>query len=108
MDIQPEIIRVLNQVFEIEKKTRKSEGSGPNIQRNIARIQEAFEELGLRIYNPEGESYNELRTDCEASIAGDAGKDLFITDVLKPAILQIKDNHPTLIQKAVVIADNLK
>lgn len=106
MNIQPEIIRVLNQVFEIEKKTRKNEGSGPNIQRNITRIHEAFEELGLRLYNPEGEKYSELRTDCEASIAGNTSKELFITDVLKPAILHIKDGHPTLLQKAVVIADN--
>ncbi len=105
MDVQPQIIRVLNQLFEIEKKSRKSDGN-LNIQRNITRIQEAFEELGLRIYNPDGEKYNELRTDCEASIAGDAGKDLFITDVIKPAILQINDGHPILLQKAVVIADN--
>ncbi len=108
MEPSPEIIRIINQVFDIEKKTRKSESNGASIARNITRIHEAFEELGLRIYNPEGEKYTELRTDCEASIAGSAERELYITDVLKPAILQIKNGHPALIQKAVVIADNKK
>jgi hypothetical protein len=88
------------------KKRAKAIAAAPNIRRNVERICEAFEELGLRLYNPEGEKYSESRTDCEASIAGNAAKDLYITDVLKPAILQINNNHPTLIQKAVVIADN--
>lgn len=99
------LIRIINQVFEIEKKIRKNEQLQP-VEKNIARIQQAFEDMDLRIHNPAGERYHEQRTDCEASIDGDAGKDLYITDVLKPIVFLVKDNVPTLIQKAVVIAGN--
>jgi hypothetical protein len=102
---QTQLVRIVNQVFEIEKKMQKNDQLQP-VQKNIARIQQAFEEMNLRVHNPIGERYHEQRTDCEASIAGNAAKDLFITDVLKPQIFLVKDNVPTLIQKAVVIADN--
>jgi len=102
---QTQLVRIVNQVFEIEKKMQKNDQLQP-IQKNIARIQQAFEDMNLRVHNPIGERYHEQRTDCEASIAGNAAKDLFITDVLKPLIFLVKDNVPTLIQKAVVIADN--
>lgn len=98
-------LRIINQVFEIEKKSGKNE-SLQLIERNMNRISEAFQDMGLRIHNPAGEPYDDQRTDYEASIAGDPSKKLFITDVLKPAVYFIENNKPSLLQKAVVIADN--
>ena len=105
MDHQPQLLRLINQLFEAEKKIARSEALQP-VQKNMERMHAALEEMGLRIINPQGEAYNELRTDCECSIAGDAARTLYITEVLKPAVYEEADGRRKLIQKAVVIADN--
>lgn len=101
------ILRLINQLFDAEKKLTRNEALRP-LQKNLERMRSALEEMGYRIVNPQGEAYNELRTDCDCSIAGDTGKPLFITDVLKPAIYEEAGGQRTLVQKAVVIADNLR
>ena len=98
-------LRLINQLFEAEKKAAKNDALLP-VQKNLERMKAALEELGWRIHNPAGEPYNEGRTDCEASIAGNISKPLFVTEVLKPIIFQIINDKPMLIQKAVVIVDN--
>jgi hypothetical protein len=101
----PQMLRLINQLFEAEKKSARNEALQP-IQRNLERMHAAVEELGYRIINPQGETYNELRTDCECSIAGDAGRTLYIIEVLKPAVYEEREGKRALVQKAVVIADN--
>ena len=104
--MSPQILRIINQLFEAEKKASRTETMQP-IQKNLERIRAAVEDLGYRIVNPTGELYHEGRTDCECSIAGDVSRPLYIAEVLKPAVYE--DKPPagrSLIQKAVVIADN--
>ena len=104
---------ILNQLFEIENKV-KNINELNSIQRNIDRMKDYFETdalaegQGLVYYNPLGESYNETRTDCEASISGSSHENLEIIEVLKPIIYFKYANTQTVIQKAVVIVESKK
>ncbi len=102
---QPQLLRLINQLFEAEKKAARLEGAAP-VQKHLERMRGALEEMGYTIVNPLGEPYRESRTDCECSIAGDVTKPVFISDVLKPAVYQTEAGTRTLVQKAVVIASN--
>ena len=97
------LLRLINQLFEAQRKAQNNEAFR-TLQRNLERMQEALEEMGLRLHNPLGEAYDESRTDCEATIANTSGK-LTVTEVLKPAVYYLDEGKPTLLQKAVVIAD---
>lgn len=101
----PELLRLINQLFEAEKKAARLDGAA-GLQKNLERMRGALEEMGFLILNPQGEAYNEARTDCECSIAGDASKPLFISDVLKPVVYLSANGSRALVQKAVVIAAN--
>ena len=105
MHHKQQLLRLINQLFEAEKKLSRNQDLQV-LARNLERMKAALEEMELRIINPIGEPYNELRTDCECSIAGNPDKALFIREVLKPAVYEILENRPQIIQKAVVIADN--
>lgn len=102
------ILDLLNQVFEVEKKLSRIEE--PNsIERNVRKMREVFEngnlsDGGLIYHNPLNEPYNETRTDCEASIAGEFIEGLVIIEVIKPIIYLKQGGQTKLVQKAVVIA----
>lgn len=97
------LLNLINQVFDLEKKIKqKNENS---LLRNINRIRDIISESGYVITDPLGQEYNETRTDCEASIAGEGKGRPVITEVLKPAVYK-KDTEVTkLIQQAVVIVE---
>ena len=95
-----EHIKILNCIFEIEKKITENDTT---IKRNIDRIKNTFEELGLKYHNPIGENYSETRTDCEASISGDLSSKLKIINVVKPIIYAKSDHGYSIIQRAVVV-----
>ncbi len=99
------MLRLINQLFEAEKKVARSEALLP-VQRHLERMRSAVEEIGFRMHNPIGEVYSESRTDCECSIAGDVSRTLYITEVLKPVVYEEDGGRRSLVQKAVVIADN--
>jgi hypothetical protein len=77
-----QIINIINQVFEIEKKSGINGNS--NIQRNIDRIKAELVEMGYDYHNPVNEKWDETRTDCEANIAGALKNKMVITEVIKP------------------------
>jgi len=99
---------ILNQLFEIENKLKNIKEPS-SIQRNIDRMKDYFETdalangQGLAYYNPIGESYDETRTDCEASISGASHENLEIIEVIKPIIYAIVGNTKLVVQKAIVI-----
>jgi len=102
---QEHLLKVINQVFDLERKIVAKEEFTP-LQRNINRMKETFAEMGLAWASPLGEPYNDTRTDCEASIAGESSENLYISEVLKP-IVWVKDGGLNyIIQKAVVIAES--
>lgn len=95
---------LINQVFDMERKVdRLSEKN--SLSRNIDRIKSKFSELGLEVFNPMGEPYNETRTDCEANIAGESSEGLVITDVIKPIVRLRSGGASLIVQKAVVIVE---
>ncbi len=105
-------IEILDQVFEIEKKLDAI--SEPNsIGRNINRIKEVFEclteEYGLIYQNPIDESYNETRTDLEASIAGNSTENLVIVEVIKPIVrIRLNSGVTTIVRKGIVVVESIK
>lgn len=102
-------IDILDQVFEIEKKLDGISETN-SIGRNVNRIKDCFENLmqdsGLIYQNPLGETYNETRTDLEASIAGISVDDLVVTEVIKPIIrLRTNSGTTTIVRKGVVVVE---
>lgn len=111
-------VDLVNQVFEIEKKVSALTESN-SIHRNVRRMKEWFEHelpwpssgqpvvLNLTYSDPTGESYNETRTDCDASIAGAGSDNLVIKEVIKPIIWYSVNGGPkTIIQQAVVVVES--
>lgn len=100
--IDPAILTIANAQYELEKKLGQSVGM--NIaMRQLGRIKNALESLGVIIQDPQGESYNETRTDLEASIEGQATENLKVLSVIKPILYVKQDQKLNLIQKGVVI-----
>lgn len=106
-DQQKVLIKMVNQLFEIQKKTiGKSELAG--ISRNLERISEYMGELGFSLHNPISESYNETRTDCEANIAGNISNKMIISEVIKPIIyFTDESNRKCIVQRGVVIVQSV-
>lgn len=112
---------LLNQIFEVEQKLSKIDKQN-SISRNLDRLKQhfetdAFEEniefqafkiTGLFYRNPIGESYNETRLDCEATIAGVGHENLKIVDVIRPIIYAKAGNTQLVVQKAIVIVESEK
>ena len=96
--MENQLLRIINQVFDIE---RKSAQNAP-VLRHIDRIRTTFEEMGYQIHNPSGEPYNETRTDCEASISGSKLDNLVIAEVIKPIVRR----QGVIVQKGVVIVES--
>ena len=103
-NISTPLLQVVNQLFDLEKKLEK--GIVPtSAKRNIRRIKSHLEELGLQYHNPIGESYSETRTDVEATISGRIGRQMFITEVIKPIITTQQGNLQQIVQIGVVIVE---
>ncbi|HZH64756.1 MAG TPA: hypothetical protein VEY10_07660 [Flavisolibacter sp.] len=96
-----QIINIINQVFEIEKKL----GAPSPIQRNIDRIKAELTELGYDYHNPVNEKWDETRTDCDASVAGTLKSKMIITEVIKPVVHHKEDSRKKLVQKAIVVVE---
>jgi uncharacterized protein (UPF0371 family) len=104
MNIIQDLIFMINQAFEIEKKTARLTEKN-SIGRNVQRLMDKFAELGFEVEDPMGEAYSDTRTDCEASIAGESLQNLRITDVIKPIIRQRSGGMNIIVQKAVVVVE---
>jgi len=107
VNIPKYIIVLANNLFEIEKKI-KIAGDTANFNRNILKMKEALEENGIIYENPEGQEFNETRTDLDASITGVGTENLIVVDVLKPIIRVGASGISTIIQKGIVIVESVK
>ena len=94
------IIELLNQLFEIEKKTRQH--AFDRIDRNIDRLKWLLDQAGYTYKDPTGETYDETRTDCQATILSETEPQT-IRDTVKPVIYQTTDGTTAIIQQARVI-----
>ena len=98
-----QIVNIINQVFEIEKKLGATGSS--NIQRHIDRIKAELSDMGYDFHNPMHEKWDETRTDCEASVAGTLKSKMLITEVIKPVVHQKDGGGKKIIQKAIVVVE---
>ncbi|MBL6445138.1 hypothetical protein JMN32_02385 [Fulvivirga sp. 29W222] len=99
------ILGIVNQIFEMEQKLA-SKGDSSGVTRNVNRMKHYLEEYGYTFYDPLHEDYNDMRTDCEASIVGDFEEgNMYISKVIKPIIFKEGGETPVIIQKAVVIVE---
>jgi hypothetical protein len=99
------ILVFANNLFEIEKKLAASGDTG-NVSRNILKMKEALEENGVTYENPIGQSFNETRTDLDASISGPGTEDLYVVDVMKPIIRVTGSGLSSVVQKGIVVVES--
>ena len=102
---------ILNQLFEIEKKANKLNEKN-SICRNIDKLKDFFEnefseDISFMIENPLHQKFDETRTDLEAMIAGESADDLVVVDVIKPIIRIKQNNRIQIIQRGVVVVENV-
>lgn len=97
-----QIITIINQVFEIEKKLG---ANGSPIQRNLDRIKAELSDMGYDYHNPLHEKWDETRTDCEANITGTLKTKMMITEVIKPVVHVKESGGKKIIQKAIVVVE---
>lgn len=91
------LFEVINQLTSLESKL----GGQEELQRHFSRCKQSFEEMGITYYSPLREKYSETRTDVEASIVGESTRDLVITKVIKPVIVQ----QGMIVQQGIVIVE---
>lgn len=105
LSIEHGMIQMVNQVFEMERKLSKIDtSSGPQrgLQRSLRRMKQTLQDLGYSYHDPIGESYDETRTDCDASISGVETENLVIKEVIKP-IIREGGNFGRIVQQGIVI-----
>ena len=95
-----ELIDIVNQVFELEKKFIR-DGVQESYDRNIKRLQKSLEQLGVKYHNPIGEHFSETRTDVEATVLRDSSINLKISEVIKPIVYY----QGVLVQLGIVIVN---
>ena len=105
------LLDLLNQVFEIEKKVERRDQPNSSA-RNVRKMRDLFDDgifsqpdTGLLYHDPTGEPYDETRTDCEASIAGQGTEGLVITETVKPIVYLKAGPYKQIVQKAVVVVE---
>jgi hypothetical protein len=100
----PTWIFILNQVYELERKLNTS-GDPVNGLRNVRRIRDALENVGVFYEDPMGQSFDETRTDLEASIAGTSTEHLVVVQVLKPIVRAGPRERSRVVQCGIVVVE---
>ncbi|MFZ1666662.1 MAG: hypothetical protein WAU08_14745 [Flavobacteriales bacterium] len=102
------LLSALSQLYELDRKVQKR-GEYESLGRNVDKMKASFEEMGYRIEDPLGQSFNETRVDMEASIAGSSTEDLVVTEVIKPIIRYVmrdsNGEYTKVIQRGVVVVE---
>lgn len=93
------LYEVINQLCLMEEKLLGNE----EFQRHFARCKNSFQEMGITYHSPLKEKYSETRTDVEAHITGTEQKNMTITKVIKPIIMQ----DGVIAQRGIVIVEGL-
>lgn len=96
---------LLNHLYELEKKVSAA-GDTSNALRNIAKMKDTFEEMGLFYEDPLGQTFKETRTDLEATISGSSTENLIVVEVIKPIIRQGSRQYSRVAQKGIVIVES--
>jgi hypothetical protein len=100
-----DLLILMNNLCDMERKLQLH-GDPGNALRNIDRIKEAFQDVGIFYEDPLGQSFNETRTDLEATITGDGTDILKVVEVIKPIIRAGDPTYSKVIQKGIVIVQS--
>jgi hypothetical protein len=95
---------LLNHLYELEKKLH-THGDVGNALRNVGKMKDTFEEIGLFYEDPMGQTFKETRTDLEATISGTGTDNLEVVEVIKPIIRQGTRQFSRITQKGIVIVE---
>jgi len=98
-------LSILNNLYEIDKKLQLH-GDVANASRNVAKMKDTLEELGLFYEDPMGQPFKETRTDLEATISGSGTDDLVVVEVIKPIVRYGKRDFSRITQKGIVIVES--
>jgi hypothetical protein len=103
-------IKMLNQVFEIEKKSQKISEEN-SISRNLSKIKDIFEDdldenISFILRNPIGDKYDDTRTDLTADISGESLNNLIIIEVIKPIIYIRENGKMQILQRGIVVVQD--
>ena len=113
LQVPKSILVALNQLYEMEQKLKKT-GDPANLQRNVSKMRDAFEEFGLAYEDPMGQPFKETRTDLEATISGTGTENLVVVEVIKPIIRAVlregagECSKMKIVQKAIVVVESRK
>jgi hypothetical protein len=83
-------------------------GDPSNLKRNIEKMKDVLEsEIKLFYEDPMGQSFNETRSDLDASISGVGTNDLVVVEVLKPVIRYgAREEYSRVVQKGIVVVQS--
>lgn len=111
VQVPKSLLVALNQLYEIEQKLKKTDDPA-NLQRNVSKMRDAFEEFGLTYEDPMGQPFKETRTDLEATISGEGTEHLVVVEVIKPIIRVVMredaGGFSKVIQKGIVVVESRK
>jgi len=71
-------------------------------------MRESLEEEGVTYEDPQGQNFNQTRTDLDATIAGEGTDNLIVVDVIKPIIRGNAAGMSHVIQKGIVVVETKK
>jgi hypothetical protein len=102
--------KMLNQIFEIEKKSDKLSEEN-TISRNISKLKDIFEDeispnFSFSLRNPLNEKYDDTRTDLNADISGESTENLVVVEVIKPIIYIRESGKTQILQKGLVVVQD--
>ncbi len=101
-DVPEALLRLTNQVFALEQ-CLKAQPESPKLRRIHERMLRELEAMGLSYHVPLGESYDETRTDCEATLTSAHTSNLTIQEVIKPLIRYQQEGFTQILQRAIVM-----
>lgn len=96
------MLSIINQLHLLESKIRKQPELSSGL-RQLERIKGVLESEGYIIDNPQGESYDGMRTDLDVSMVADPSGTMKITEVIKPVVYIRKAGENSLLQRGIVI-----
>jgi hypothetical protein len=99
------LLTLLNQLYELETKLKRV-GDNAAMGRNISKMKDALEEMGLFYEDPMGQPFRETRTDLEATISGTSTEDLIVVEVIKPIVRHGARSYSRVIQKGIVVVES--
>ena len=98
-------LTLLNNLYDIEQKLKKG-GDPGNVLRNVSKMKDVIEELGLFYEDPMGQPFKETRTDLEATISGQGIEDLEVVQVIKPIVRAGPRNLSRVAQQGIVVVES--